>query len=167
MYVSQTLKTMHSELTDQFPNRSTYPNEQHYERYSSLKVYSYAEDIEQLVSYGKVLSVVYLSLNSNKPKFYICQRSQHANKCILFKIDFLDETGFNKCGIWYAPIEICVVIILAMKCLKKKLMNHRKYMEYYVHAFQVIFISNTHILLFVATGNTEENMTYCHFLTFQ
>ena len=111
MYVSQTLKTMHSELIDQFPNRSTYPNEQHYERYSSLKVYSYAEDIEQLVSYGKVLSVVYLSLNSNKPKFYICQRSQHPNKCILYKIDFLDETGFNKCGIWYAPIEICVVNI--------------------------------------------------------
>ena len=109
MYVSQTLRTINSELIDEFPNDSSHPTEQHYERYSSFKVYSFYEDIEQLVSYGKALSVVYMSLNNNNRKFYICQRTQNANQCMLYEISFIEEYGFNKCGIWYAPIEICVV----------------------------------------------------------
>ena len=111
MYVSQTLRTINSELIDQFPNESSHPTEQHYERFSSFKVYSHCEDIEQLVSYGKALSVVFMSLNNNHRKFYVCQRSQNPKQCLLYEILFNEEYGFNKCGLWYAPIEICVINI--------------------------------------------------------
>ena len=106
MYVSQTLDQINAELTSEFPNENNHPFRQLYERYSSFKVYSISDDIEQLIVYGKVISVVYMSLHNEKPTFHICQHSSTPKKCITFKVDFLDDFGFNKCGVWYAPIEI-------------------------------------------------------------
>ena len=106
MYVSQTLDQINAELTSEFPNEDNHPCQQLYERYSSFKVYSVSDDIEQLVVYGKVISVVYMSLDYDKPSFFICQHSSIPKTCVTFKVKFLDDFGFNKCGVWYAPIEI-------------------------------------------------------------
>ena len=105
MYVSQTLEKINSELFSQFPNERNHPKSHNYERYTSFKVYS-SEDIEQLIIYGKVLSVVLISFERNDPKFSICQHGKVLKQCLIYKVSFLDDNGFDKCGIYYAPIKI-------------------------------------------------------------
>ena len=56
--------------------------------------------------YGKVISVVFMSLDFTTKSFYICQHSTNPKECILYKVTFLDDLGYNKCGVWYAPIEL-------------------------------------------------------------
>ena len=55
------------------------------------------------------MSVVYLSLHSKANRFYTCQRSNNPKKCNLFEVTFVDNEGFNKCGLWYTPIHITIV----------------------------------------------------------
>ena len=109
MYVSQTLNTINSSLTSKFPDDTAGFTDEQYQRYASFKIYSASEDIEQIVSFGKVLSLVYLAIDDGDCKFYVCQRSQKPKSCLLYEIQFNDDKGFNKCGIWYAPIDIFVV----------------------------------------------------------
>ena len=108
MYVNETLDTINKDILAHVPEIHTSNTNQEYDKHSSFKTYSASDDINALVSSGKVMSVVYLSLPSNN-KFYICQRTRTPNKCVLFQVLFVDNDGFNRCGMWYAPIEVSLV----------------------------------------------------------
>ena len=41
-----------------------------------------------------------------KKSIFICQRVKDSYRCQLFSISFDNKSGFNKCGLWYAPINI-------------------------------------------------------------
>ena len=108
MYVNETLDTILQELRTNGIMQSNPYTTSEYERYSAFKVYRQSDDIDCLLSSGNVISVVYLSLNSRPNGFYICKRCDVPYRCLLFKVSFLDDVGFNKCGIWYAPVQIAV-----------------------------------------------------------
>ena len=108
MYVKETLDSINEELLLHAVDDTESNRPKHYDRYSSFKTYSTFEDIDSLVGTGKVLSVVYLSIRRKECRFYICQHSTVPKKCILYQISFCDDQGFNKGGIWYAPIEMAV-----------------------------------------------------------
>ena len=103
MYVSQTLKIITEDQDSKYV-----PNASHqYSKFSSFKIYSVHDVLGQMISFRQVISAVFLKYNSVVSKLYICQRN-NPRTCLLYLITFNDEEGFNKCGIWYAPIEITV-----------------------------------------------------------
>ena len=108
MYVNETLDTMLKELRTHGLMKTNPYTQAEYERYSAFKVYKASDDINYMLSSGKVISVVFLSLHSRPHRFYTCQRSNVPHRCLLFQVSFLDDVGFNKCGIWYASVEIAV-----------------------------------------------------------
>ena len=113
MYVSETLDSINTALKgyDAEDNQCSPRNE--YNRYSSFKTYSTYDNIEDFISTGKVISVVYLSLRNKAPRFYICQHNDIPKKYSLFQVSFQDDVGFNKCGLWYAPIETAIANVNA------------------------------------------------------
>ena len=111
MYVSQVLDSIDTDLYNHFKDEYGQVNDNQYNRYSSFKIYTQADDIKGMIELGKVLSVVYMSLNKKDFKFYVCQYSNKPRTCLLHQISFLDDDGFNKMGLWYAPIEIAVANI--------------------------------------------------------
>ena len=110
MYVNETLDTINNEILEHLPHTSQYNMHREYEKYSAFKTYSSSDDISLMASSGKVISVLYLSLNSKANKFYVCQRALSPRTCMLHEISFQDNFGFNKCGIWYAPIRLIPVV---------------------------------------------------------
>ena len=109
LYVSETLDTINKEIASYVPPIQTSTSGQEYQKHSDFKTYSSNVNISSLISSGKVISVLYLSVGSKRSKFYICQRSATPRSCILFEVRFVDNDGFNKCGMWYAPIEVNIV----------------------------------------------------------
>ena len=111
MYVSEVLDSIDTDLHHHFKEDYGDAQSNVYARYSSFKIYSYSDDIEELIKLGKVLSVVYLSLSGHEARFYVCQHSNNPKSCLLYQVSFLDNDGFNKMGLWYAPIEISIANI--------------------------------------------------------
>ena len=101
MYIAQTMQNIHDDMMD-----DEFSNVQTYERYSAFVMYSYSQDISDLISDMNVLSGIVIEHESARDKFYICQRMRDSDFCAMHEIKFDDEEGFNKCGIWYTPIEI-------------------------------------------------------------
>ena len=101
MYIAQTMQNIHDDMMD-----DEISNVQTYERYSAFVMYSYSQDISDLISDMNVLSGIVIEHESARDKFYICQRMRDSDFCAMHEIKFDDEEGFNKCGIWYTPIEI-------------------------------------------------------------
>ena len=60
-----------------------------------------------MIAFRQVISAVSLKYNSSENKLYVCQRNK-PRTCLLYLITFNDDEGFNKCGIWHAPVEITV-----------------------------------------------------------
>ena len=60
-----------------------------------------------MIAFRQVISAVLLKYNSSENKLFVCQRN-NPRTCLLYLITFNDDEGFNKCGIWYAPLEITV-----------------------------------------------------------
>ena len=101
MYIAQILQNINDDLKDD--DIEVHPK---YERHSSFVMYSYSLKIANLVSNRNVISGIVIDHESVRDKFYICQRKRETNFCIMHEILFNDEEGFNKCGVWYAPIEV-------------------------------------------------------------
>ena len=108
MYVNETLDTINKEIIASATTSHTYDSSTHYEKYSSFKIYGVHENVADLIASGKVISALYISLNESEHKFYICKRTDSPRTCVLFQILFNDKEGFNKCGMWYAPISLAV-----------------------------------------------------------
>ena len=104
MYVSQTLKYMTEE---KISKESGMCNEQETNRFNSFKIYSVHDVMNQMIHFQEVLSAVVLKYNSPFKKLYICQRN-NPRTCLLYLVTFRDSEGFNKCGMWYAPLEISI-----------------------------------------------------------
>ena len=101
MYTSQTFKVMN----DLFQDENAYKSSS-YERFSSFNVYSFNHELSALINDRDVISVIVLDHNSSKDQFYICQRNQQCDKYSLREVIFFDKEGFNKCGLWYSPIQV-------------------------------------------------------------
>ena len=97
MYVSQTLKNMTMEDDRRMVKT----------KYSSFKVYSVHDVLSQMITFQQVLSAVLMPYEALEGKLYICQRN-NPRTCLLYLVTFNDDNGFNKCGVWYAPMEITV-----------------------------------------------------------
>ena len=108
MYVNETLDTINKEIIASATTSQTYDTSPHYEKYSSFKTYGVNENMEYLIASGKVISALYISINDTEHKFYLCKRTASPNTCVLFQILQNDNEGFNKCGMWYAPISLSV-----------------------------------------------------------
>ena len=109
MYINETLDTMIKQINDCGAHEHDQSNCSTNERYSSFRTYKASDDIEELILSGNVISAIYLSYNDHTQQFYICQRSNIPYRCYLFKVSFIDDLGFNKCGMWYAPVEVAIV----------------------------------------------------------
>lgn len=101
MYIAQTLQNISEEMNDDNTSEN-----RRYERYSSFVMYSHTQEIADLIVNKNVLSGIVIDHEFVRDKFYICQRMRDSNFCAMHEIVFDDEEGFNKCGIWYAPIEV-------------------------------------------------------------
>ena len=106
MYVSQTLKN----LTEEDASKQTIKDASLNNRLHSFKIYSVHDVLSQMIIFNQPMSAVLMTYNSTEPKLYICQRNQ-PRTCLLFLVTFNDNDGFNKCGMWYAPLEITVANI--------------------------------------------------------
>ena len=103
MYVSQTLQNMTEQDVPQLN-----PNDQPVKhRLHSFKIYSVHDVVSQMILFNQAVSAVLLTYHSREPKLYICQRN-NPRTCLLYLITFKDHEGFNKCGMWYAPIEVTI-----------------------------------------------------------
>ena len=105
MYVSETLDTINQHTVRNISKSNGSTSNREYEKHSSFKTYSVHDNVMTLLASNNVISVVYLSYAQQAPRFYICQRTKDPKICVLFEIKFFDNDGFNKCGMWYAPIE--------------------------------------------------------------
>ena len=103
MYVSQTLKSVESKFIDKEEDNKV-------KRYYSFKTYSAIDNIHEIIEQKHCISAVYMKYNSESDSIFICQRNSPRH-CLIFKVSFKDNDGFNKCGLWYAPIEISVANI--------------------------------------------------------
>ena len=106
MYVNETLDTINKDIIAHVPQFGVSSSNHVYEKHSDFKTYSSTENITLLSSKNVAISVLYISLNLQRNKFYICQRSSVPKRCILYEVIFVDDEGFNKCGLWYAPIAV-------------------------------------------------------------
>ena len=107
MLVNETLDTIEKDISS-LDVELDHGSSHHHGRFSSFKTYSAHDDMNFISDGGKAVSVVYLSYKEKPKRFYICQRSNIPRKCFLFQVSFLDDEGFNKCGLWYAPIQIAI-----------------------------------------------------------
>ena len=101
MYVTQSLQNMHDDHSIALSDNTT-----QYDRYLSFKVYSDKLNLDTLIVQRNTISVVLTTTMSSFPQYYVCQRDSHTKRCKLFTVKFEDVNGFNKCGLWYAPITI-------------------------------------------------------------
>ena len=101
MYITQTLKNMYKDHAPPCMEQS-----QCYDRYLSFKVYSEALSIDSLIQENNVISIIITKCASNQEKYFVSKRCKEGQKCVLHEIKFCDADGFNKCGVWYAPITI-------------------------------------------------------------
>ena len=101
MYVTQTLRNMYD---DHVP--TSMEQNASYDRYLSFKVYSDSTSLDSLVLDNNVISIIIIKSESNDEKYMICKRVKEGQRCKLYEVQFQDSDGFNKCGVWYAPICI-------------------------------------------------------------
>ena len=101
MYVTQSLQNMHDDHTLLLSEDVT-----RYDRFSSFKVYGDKIQISTLASEHQAVSVVMIHDKENALNYYVCQRIPSTKTCKLYCVNFVDQDGFNKCGLWYAPISI-------------------------------------------------------------
>ena len=101
IYVTQSLQTMHDDHTSMLSEDSI-----QYDRFLSFKVYSDKLNLDTLITQNDAISVVMKINNDNEVNYYICKRNPASRTCKLYCINFDDNDGFNKCGLWYAPISI-------------------------------------------------------------
>ena len=109
MYVSETLHTINQINMQHISKLGSTSSQRGYEKHSPFKTYSAHDNIMTLLDSNNVISVVYLSYAQQSPRFYICQRTKSPKICSLWEVKFFDNEGFNKCGMWYSPIEIFLV----------------------------------------------------------
>ena len=107
MYISQTLKNLNdddfvSSVSDEYCEG----RDATYNRYLCFKVYSDTVDFTNTSETFKVVSVVLLKIRIGTMEHFICQRIKGKNKIKLHSISFDDTDGFNKMGMWYAPISV-------------------------------------------------------------
>ena len=101
MYVTQSLQNMHDDHTSMVTEDSI-----QYDRFLSFKVYSDKQNLDTLITEHDAISAVIIENDNKMPIYYICKRIPASGTCQLHRINFADEEGFNKCGLWYAPISI-------------------------------------------------------------
>ena len=107
MYISQTLKHLNEdELFTSVSDEFCEGRDSIYNRYLSFKVYSDCLDFLNISESLKVLSVVLLKNQFGSIDHFICQRIKGKNKIQLHLITFDDTDGFNKMGLWYAPLSV-------------------------------------------------------------
>ena len=107
MFIVQTLKQMEenfslfdSEEEQHIMNPTTY------DRYGSFKVYSHTTDLISTIEKKSILSCIVMTSALTGNNIYICQKNVQSSSCRLHTVVFDDDNGFNKCGMWYAPITI-------------------------------------------------------------
>ena len=61
-----------------------------------------------MLMFRKVLSAFSLKYDNGGERLHICQ-CNNPKTCLLYQVSFNDDEGFNKCGIWYAPVDIEIV----------------------------------------------------------
>ena len=115
MYTSQTLQAMN----DMYEDKETFESTS-YERFLSFNVYSFNLDLSSLIIERQVISAIVLDHDSTKDRFYICQKIQQSHKFSLREVLFQDKEGFNKCGLWFAPIEVST-LSLSKECTKEEI----------------------------------------------
>ena len=101
MFITQTLKNMYE---DHLP--PSMEQNQYYDRYLSFKVYSEATSIDSLIMENNVISIIITKSETKQEKYFVCKRCKEGQNCVLYEVKFCDSDGFNKCGVWYAPITI-------------------------------------------------------------
>ena len=101
MYTTQTLKNMYEDHSPPTMAQSIKND-----RYSSFKVYPESRSLTSLIEENDVLSVIVTKSEQNEEDYFICKRIKESSLCQLFKVAFDDKSGFNKCGLWYAPLHI-------------------------------------------------------------
>ena len=105
MFILQTLKQIEEnlilyDLAEEQHNFNSKP----YDRYSSFKVYSHNIDLQSYIENQSILSAIVITSPLEGNLFYLCQKIPSSPKSKLHRIEFDDNNGFNKCGMWYAPI---------------------------------------------------------------
>ena len=110
MYISQTLKYLDDdEMVSTISDDMCEGSDLGYNRYLSFKIYSDSEDFPTVAQSLKSISVAILTFHSQREEVFVCQRVKGKNKIKLFSITFDDSEGFNKMGMWYAPISVVPV----------------------------------------------------------
>ena len=103
MYTSQSLQNIVNNCQDE-----KMQNNPVYDRFLSFNIYSHSIDLFQLLEGRKPLSAIVLEEDEIRDCFYLCQKQKDNSKIVLREIKFDDKEGFNKCGLWYAPINLTV-----------------------------------------------------------
>ena len=106
MYIEQSLKNLNDDSNFSKTSDEYCEGEVSYARYLSFKVYSDKDRLFLDDNLPKVISSLYMKINSNDGRYFICKRKTGENKLSLYLVTFDDEEGFNKLGLWYAPVTI-------------------------------------------------------------
>ena len=100
MYITQSLQNLQDDHMDPELLQET-----KYDRILSFKVYSHNVDFDALISDRKVFSIIVMQSQSQDLQYLLCKRLQQSKLCQLIPVQFQDNLGFNKCGLWYAPLS--------------------------------------------------------------
>ena len=109
MYVNETLDTINKDIIAHVPQLHISSSNHVYEKHSDFKTYSASEDITLLTSSNNPISVLYMSLNLQRNKFYICQRCSAPKRCILYEVTFVDiikDSTNAVCGMLQFPSKL-------------------------------------------------------------
>ena len=109
MYISQTIERLNKDTTEHFAlQENIYQERPSYERYLSFKVYSSRIDLKAFILHKNVLSTILVKDDLDQEQHFVVTKNATSANYSLFQIVFRDEEGFNKCGMWYAPIKIII-----------------------------------------------------------
>ena len=106
MYVTQSLKNLSEDGANEIGKEDPkYITRRTYERYLSFKIYSEHKDLLNHLDNHDILSTIIIKRDTTEIH-YVCQKGETKERYVIIPIRFCDEDGFNKCGMWYAPIMI-------------------------------------------------------------